>query len=68
MAQNAFPFFIEREIAGLTLLIVAINGWNRIGVSSRNAGLNASCYRMTVRTNASYGPRFFLSARCRPSP
>ncbi|MBV8626800.1 MAG: carboxymuconolactone decarboxylase family protein [Paraburkholderia sp.] len=29
------PHFTDREIADLTLLIVAINGWNRIAVSFR---------------------------------
>ncbi|ASW01522.1 carboxymuconolactone decarboxylase family protein [Paraburkholderia aromaticivorans] len=29
------PHFSEQEIADLTLLIVAINGWNRIAVSFR---------------------------------
>jgi alkylhydroperoxidase family enzyme len=29
------PHFSEQEISDLTLLIVAINGWNRIAVSFR---------------------------------
>lgn len=29
------PHFTEQEIANLTLLIIAINGWNRIAVSFR---------------------------------
>ena len=29
------PHFTEQEIADLTLLIIAINGWNRIAVSFR---------------------------------
>ncbi|MBB5444523.1 alkylhydroperoxidase family enzyme [Paraburkholderia sp. WSM4177] len=29
------PHFSEQEISDLTLLIIAINGWNRIAVSFR---------------------------------
>jgi alkylhydroperoxidase family enzyme len=29
------PHFTEEEIGDLTLLIIAINGWNRIAVSFR---------------------------------
>ena len=33
--EAAKPYFSEQELADLTLLIVAINGWNRIAVSFR---------------------------------
>ncbi len=33
--EAAKPHFSEQEIADLTLLIIAINGWNRIAVSFR---------------------------------
>ncbi|PXW14641.1 carboxymuconolactone decarboxylase family protein [Paraburkholderia caballeronis] len=33
--ERVKPHFTEREIADLTMLIVAINGWNRIAVTFR---------------------------------
>lgn len=33
--ERVKPHFTDREIADLTMLIVAINGWNRIAVSFR---------------------------------
>lgn len=33
--ERVKPHFTDQEIADLTLLIIAINGWNRIAVSFR---------------------------------
>jgi alkylhydroperoxidase family enzyme len=33
--QEARVHFSERELAALTIAIVAINGWNRIAISTR---------------------------------
>ena len=46
---QARQVFEEEELVDLTLLIVAINGWNRINVAARSIGGN---YKTRVRAEA----------------
>ena len=47
--EQARELFQEEELVDLTLLVVAINGWNRINVAARNQGGN---YRPKARAEA----------------
>ncbi len=42
LAEETLRFFSERELANLTLAVIAINGWNRLAVSS---GMQAGSYQ-----------------------
>jgi AhpD family alkylhydroperoxidase len=46
---QARQLFQEEELVDLTLLVVAINGWNRINIAARNLGGN---YRPKARAEA----------------
>jgi AhpD family alkylhydroperoxidase len=47
--EQARQVFGEEELVDLTLLVVAINGWNRINVAARSIGGN---YKAKVRAEA----------------
>jgi AhpD family alkylhydroperoxidase len=47
--DQARQVFEEEELVDLTLLVVAINGWNRINVAARSIGGN---YKAKVRAEA----------------